>query len=272
MSADLAAAAKSASPPGDDKAAISVKDMRKSFGDHEVLKGISLEAHKGDVISILGSSGSGKSTFLRCINLLELPDSGEVRVDGELIRMKQGRDGRQMPADIRQVERVRANLAMVFQSFNLWSHMTVLENLVAAPTHVLKRPRAECLEQAEALLKRVGIWERRNYYPPHMSGGQQQRAAIARALAMNPKVMLFDEPTSALDPELVGEVLRVMRSLAEEGRTMLVVTHEMGFARDVSSQVMFLHKGEVDSLGEPKEMFARPPTQQFKQFIANFNK
>ena len=271
MSANVAAAAQAASSP-DDKAAISVKDLRKCFGDHQVLKGISLEAHKGDVISILGSSGSGKSTMLRCINLLETPDSGEVRVDGELIRMKRGRDGHQMPADIRQVERIRANLAMVFQSFNLWSHMTVLENLVAAPTHVLKRPRAECLEQAEVLLKRVGIWERRNYYPPHMSGGQQQRAAIARALAMNPKVMLFDEPTSALDPELVGEVLRVMRSLAEEGRTMLVVTHEMGFARDVSSKVMFLHKGEVDSVGEPKEMFAKPPTQQFKQFIANFNK
>ncbi|MBZ9882012.1 ATP-binding cassette domain-containing protein [Mesorhizobium sp. CA10] len=271
MSANVAAAAKAA-PSSDETPAISVKDLRKCFGDHEVLKGISLEAHKGDVISILGSSGSGKSTMLRCINLLETPDSGEVRVDGELIKMKRGRDGHQMPADIRQVERIRANLAMVFQSFNLWSHMTVLENLVAAPTHVLKRPRAECLEQAEALLKRVGIWERRNYYPPHMSGGQQQRAAIARALAMNPKVMLFDEPTSALDPELVGEVLRVMRSLAEEGRTMLVVTHEMGFARDVSSKVMFLHKGEVDSAGEPKEMFARPPTPQFKQFIANFHK
>jgi octopine/nopaline transport system ATP-binding protein len=271
MPASLAAAA-NAEPSSDQTPAISVKDMRKCFGDHEVLKGISLEAHKGDVISILGSSGSGKSTLLRCINLLETPDSGEVRVDGELIQMRQGRDGHQTPADIRQVERIRANLAMVFQSFNLWSHMTVLENLVAAPTHVLKRPRAECLEQAEVLLKRVGIWERRNYYPPHMSGGQQQRAAIARALAMNPKVMLFDEPTSALDPELVGEVLRVMRSLAEEGRTMLVVTHEMGFARDVSSKVMFLHKGEVDSLGDPKEMFAKPPTQQFKQFIANFNK
>jgi len=271
MSASIAAAA-NAALSFDETPAISVSDMRKCFGDHEVLKGISLEAHKGDVISILGSSGSGKSTLLRCINLLETPDSGEVRVDGELIQMKAGRDGKQVPADIRQVERIRANLAMVFQSFNLWSHMTVLENLVAAPTHVLKRPRAECLEQAEALLKRVGIWERRNYYPPHMSGGQQQRAAIARALAMNPKVMLFDEPTSALDPELVGEVLRVMRSLAEEGRTMLVVTHEMGFARDVSSKVMFLHKGEVDSLGEPKEMFAKPPTQQFKQFIANFNK
>ncbi|WP_292858209.1 ATP-binding cassette domain-containing protein [Mesorhizobium sp.] len=271
MSASPAAAA-NAEPSPDAMAAISVKDMRKCFGDHEVLKGISLEAHKGDVISILGSSGSGKSTLLRCINLLETPDSGEVRVGGELIRMKQGQGGHQTPADIRQVERIRADLAMVFQSFNLWSHMTVLENLVAAPVHVQKRPRAECLEQAEALLKRVGIWERRNYYPPHMSGGQQQRAAIARALAMNPKVMLFDEPTSALDPELVGEVLRVMRSLAEEGRTMLVVTHEMGFARDVSSKVMFLHKGEVDSLGEPKEMFARPPTQQFKQFITNFNK
>ena len=254
------------------KLAIAVNDMRKSFGDHQVLKGISLEAHEGDVISILGSSGSGKSTFLRCINLLEMPDSGEVRVGGELIRMKRGKDGQQVPADIRQVERLRTDLAMVFQSFNLWSHMTVLENLIAAPIHVLKRPRAECVEQAEALLNRVGIWERRNYYPSHMSGGQQQRAAIARALAMNPKVMLFDEPTSALDPELVGEVLRVMRSLAEEGRTMLVVTHEMSFARDVSSRVMFLHKGEVDALGAPKDMFANPPSQQFKQFIANFNK
>ena len=254
------------------KSAITVKDMRKSFGDHQVLKGISLEAHEGDVISILGSSGSGKSTFLRCINLLEMPDSGEVRVGGELIGMKRGKDGQQVPADIRQVERLRTDLAMVFQSFNLWSHMTVLENLIAAPIHVLKRPRAECVEQAEALLNRVGIWERRNYYPSHMSGGQQQRAAIARALAMNPRVMLFDEPTSALDPELVGEVLRVMRSLAEEGRTMLVVTHEMSFARDVSSRVMFLHKGEVDALGAPKDMFANPPSQQFKQFIANFNK
>ncbi len=269
MSANLDTAMKTAT---DGKSAIAVKEMRKSFGDHQVLKGISLEAHEGDVISILGSSGSGKSTFLRCINLLEMPDSGEVQVGGELIRMKRGKEGQQMPADIRQVERMRTDLAMVFQSFNLWSHMTVLENLIAAPMHVLKRPRAECVEQAEALLKRVGIWERRNYYPTHMSGGQQQRAAIARALAMNPKVMLFDEPTSALDPELVGEVLRVMRSLAEEGRTMLVVTHEMSFARDVSSRVMFLHKGEVDALGAPKEMFSNPPTPQFKQFISNFSK
>ncbi|RFB81447.1 ABC transporter ATP-binding protein [Methylovirgula sp. 4M-Z18] len=246
--------------------------MRKSFGQHEVLKGISLEAHEGDVISILGSSGSGKSTFLRCINLLEMPNAGEVRVGGELIKMKKKSDGTQEPADMRQVERIRTGLSMVFQSFNLWSHMTVLENLIEAPVHVQKRPRAECIEEAEALLKRVGIWERRNYYPTHMSGGQQQRAAIARALAMKPKVMLFDEPTSALDPELVGEVLRVMRSLAEEGRTMLVVTHEMGFARDVSSKVMFLHKGEVDCAGGPKDMFANAPTAQFKQFIANFNK
>ena len=259
-------------PATNGKSAISVKGMRKSFGSHEVLKGISLEAHEGDVISILGSSGSGKSTFLRCINLLEMPNAGEVRVGGELIKMKPHKDGTQEPADMRQVERIRTGLSMVFQSFNLWSHMTVLENLIEAPVHVQKRPRAECVEEAEALLKRVGIWERRNYYPTHMSGGQQQRAAIARALAMKPKVMLFDEPTSALDPELVGEVLRVMRSLAEEGRTMLVVTHEMSFARDVSSQVMFLHKGEVDCVGEPKQMFANPSTAQFKQFIANFNK
>jgi len=254
------------------KSAISVKDMHKRFGAVEVLKGISLEAHEGDVISILGSSGSGKSTFLRCINLLETPDSGEVSVAGEVIRMRRRRDGRAEPADRRQVERIRANLAMVFQSFNLWSHLTVLENLIEAPVHVQKRPKAECVEEAEALLVRVGIADKRNYYPTHMSGGQQQRAAIARALAMKPKAMLFDEPTSALDPELVGEVLRVMRSLAEEGRTMLVVTHEMSFARDVANKVMFLHKGLVDCQGEPREMFTNPKSERFKQFISTFGR
>ena len=209
--------------------------MHKSFGQLEVLKGISLTANDGDVISILGSSGSGKSTFLRCINLLEIPDQGVVTVAGETIKMRRRRDGRAEPADRRQVDRIRSELGMVFQSFNLWSHLTVLENLIEAPVHVQKRPRAECIEEARALLAKVGMSERENYYPAHLSGGQQQRAAIARALAMRPKVMLFDEPTSALDPELVGEVLRVMRALAEEGRTMLVVTHEMGFARDVST-------------------------------------
>jgi octopine/nopaline transport system ATP-binding protein len=186
------------------------------------------------VVSILGSSGSGKSTFLRCINLLETPNSGEVTVAGETIRMVPDTRNGSRPADRSQVDRIRSQLGMVFQSFNLWTHKTVLENVIEAPVHVLGRSRAECVEEAEALLAKVGIAEKRNFYPAHLSGGQQQRAAIARALAMRPKVMLFDEPTSALDPELVGEVLRVMRALAEEGRTMLVVTHEMGFARDVS--------------------------------------
>ena len=248
--------------------ALNVKDIRKTFGSNEVLKGISLTANQGDVISILGSSGSGKSTFLRCINLLETPDSGEVTVSGETILMRKRGNGVSEPADIKQVERIRASLGMVFQSFNLWSHLTILENLIEAPVHVQKRNRAEVILEAEALLERVGIADKRNFYPSHLSGGQQQRAAIARALCMRPKVMLFDEPTSALDPERVGEVLRVMRSLAEEGRTMLVVTHEMAFARDVSSRVMFLHKGLVDCEGPPAELFSNPKSDRFRQFIS----
>ncbi|QEN89219.1 ATP-binding cassette domain-containing protein [Labrys sp. KNU-23] len=249
--------------------ALSVKNIRKSFGDHEVLKGISLDAHQGDVISILGASGSGKSTFLRCINLLETPDEGEIVVAGEKVEMRRTKKGHLAPANGKQVDRIRSELGMVFQSFNLWSHMTVLQNLIEGPVHVLGRPKAECVAEAEALLERVGLAERRNYYPSHMSGGQQQRAAIARALAMKPKVMLFDEPTSALDPELVGEVLRVMRGLAEEGRTMLVVTHEMGFARNVSNRVMFLHKGEVEADGSPDELFKDLKSERFKQFISS---
>ncbi len=248
--------------------ALSVRNLHKSFGPVEVLKGISLDAHEGDVVSILGSSGSGKSTFLRCINLLETPNSGEVTVAGDTIRMAPDRKSGSRPADRRQVDRIRSQLGMVFQSFNLWTHKTVLENVIEAPVHVLGRPRAECVEEAEALLAKVGIAEKRNFYPAHLSGGQQQRAAIARALAMRPKVMLFDEPTSALDPELVGEVLRVMRALAEEGRTMLVVTHEMGFARDVSSRVVFLHQGLVEEDGKPQEVFANSRSERFRQFIS----
>jgi octopine/nopaline transport system ATP-binding protein len=247
--------------------AVAIRDLHKSFGPLEVLKGISLQAREGDVISILGASGSGKSTMLRCINLLEVPDSGEIRIGGEAIRLRHGRHGVE-PADRAQVDRLRARVAMVFQSFNLWSHMTVLENVIEAPVHVQKRPKAECLAEAEALLAKVGIADKRHQYPAHLSGGQQQRAAIARALAMHPSVMLFDEPTSALDPELVGEVLRVMRALAEEGRTMLVVTHEMGFARDVSNRVVFLHKGNVEEEGPPAEMFRAPRSERFRQFIA----
>ncbi|QRM46153.1 ABC transporter ATP-binding protein [Rhizobium sp. BG4] len=248
--------------------ALSVKNLHKSFGNVEVLKGISLDAHEGDVVSILGSSGSGKSTFLRCVNLLETPNSGDVTVAGETIRMLPDAKGRSRPADRKQVDRIRSQLGMVFQSFNLWSHKTVLENVIEAPVHVQGRNRAECIEEAEALLAKVGIAEKRNFYPAHLSGGQQQRAAIARALAMRPKVMLFDEPTSALDPELVGEVLRVMRALAEEGRTMLVVTHEMGFARDVSSRVVFLHQGVVEEDGRPQDVFANSRSERFRQFIS----
>jgi len=251
-----------------DQVALEVVDLHKSFGDVKVIRGMSMSAHKGDVISILGASGSGKSTFLRCINLLETPTAGEVYVEGEKIRMKSDRLGNYLPEDIHQVERLRAKLGMVFQSFNLWSHMTVIENVIEAPVHVLKVPKAEAIQQAEALLQKVGIYDRKDYFPAQLSGGQQQRVAIARGLAMNPAVMLFDEPTSALDPELVGEVLKVMRDLADEGRTMLVVTHEMGFARDVSSRVVFLHEGKVEAEGEPRQMFQDPESDRFRQFLS----
>ncbi|CZF83941.1 MULTISPECIES: ABC transporter ATP-binding protein [Grimontia] len=249
--------------------ALQVKDLHKTFGQHEVLKGISLDAHRGDVISIIGSSGSGKSTFLRCINLLETPTAGEIWVNGELIEMKNGRHGEAVPVSEKQVQRIRSRLAMVFQGFNLWSHMTVLENVIEAPIHVLGVSKAEAMERAEAFLQRVGLWERRDYYPGHLSGGQQQRAAIARALAVEPEVLLFDEPTSALDPELVGEVLNVMKILAEEGRTMLVVTHEMAFARDVSNHVMFLHQGLVEEQGDPAKLFTNPESERLQQFISS---
>jgi len=252
--------------------ALSVEGIKKQFGQVEVLKGISMQARRGDVISILGASGSGKSTFLRCINLLETPNAGRIVVSGEEIALTPGRSGSLQAKDPRQLARIRAKLAMVFQGFNLWSHMTILENIIEAPVHVLKVPRKEAIERAEQLLHKVGIFQRRDAYPAHISGGQQQRAAIARALAMDPTVMLFDEPTSALDPELVGEVLKVMRDLADEGRTMLVVTHEMGFARDVASQVVFLHQGRIEAQGEPRGMFANPPSERFRQFLSNFTK
>jgi octopine/nopaline transport system ATP-binding protein len=249
--------------------ALSVKGIKKSFGDHQVLKGISLDAHQGDVISILGASGSGKSTFLRCLNLLEMPDDGSVALGGEELRMKRRSDGRLQAADRKQVDRVRSQFGMVFQSFNLWSHMTVLENVIEGPTRVLRKSRAEAIDEAEALLAKVGLVDKKKHYPAHLSGGQQQRVAIARALAMDPKVMLFDEPTSALDPELVGEVLRVMRSLADDGRTMLVVTHEMGFARHVSNRVMFLHEGRVELDDTPAAVFGEQKSERFRQFVSS---
>ncbi len=248
--------------------ALVVDDIHKQFGNIEVLRGVSLTAQDGDVTSILGSSGSGKSTFLRCINLLETPNAGTITVKGETIQMGKDRHGSPVPKDHKQVERIRSRLAMVFQGFNLWSHMTVLENLTEAPIHVLKVPKKEAIEKAELLLNKVGMYERRDYYPAHISGGQQQRAAIARALAMDPDVMLFDEPTSALDPELVGEVLRVMRDLADEGRTMVVVTHEMGFAREVSSQVLFLHQGLIEEQGTPTQVFHNPKSERVRQFMS----
>ncbi|MDR6104663.1 octopine/nopaline transport system ATP-binding protein [Agrobacterium larrymoorei] len=246
--------------------ALAVEDIHKSFGEHEVLKGISLTAKKGDVISIIGSSGSGKSTFLRCINFLEIPDSGRVSVNGEEVAVKRGRDGKSVPQSWRQVERLRTGLGMVFQSFNLWAHRTVLENVIEAPVHVMGVRRAEAVEKAEALLHKVGLYEKKDAYPAFLSGGQQQRAAIARALCVEPAVMLFDEPTSALDPELVGEVLKVIRDLAEEGRTMLLVTHEMRFARDVSSHVMFLHQGRVEEEGSPQQVFNNPSSARTREF------
>lgn len=244
-----------------------VKDVHKSFGDQEVLKGISLTAQKGDVISLIGSSGSGKSTFLRCINLLEIPTSGDIQVHGDPILFKNLRDGSRAPADMKQVQLMRARLAMVFQNFNLWSHMTVLENVIEAPRRVLGLSKDEAVARGETLLEKVGLTHRKDAYPVQMSGGQQQRAAIARALAMEPEVLLFDEPTSALDPELVGEVLQVMRDLAEEGRTMIVVTHEMSFARDVSNKVLFLHKGQIEEQGDPKVVFSNPSSERLKQFL-----
>jgi octopine/nopaline transport system ATP-binding protein len=248
--------------------AVVVNDLHKSFGPLEVLKGVSLTAREGDVVSMIGASGSGKSTFLRCINFLEMPTRGQIIVNGEEISLKAGKDGNMQPTDNRQVERIRTQLGMVFQSFNLWQHMTVLQNVTEAPIHVLKVPKAEAIERAEALLHRVGLYEKKDQYPSFLSGGQQQRAAIARALAMQPKVMLFDEPTSALDPELVGEVLKVIRSLADEGRTMILVTHEMKFARDVSSHVIYLHKGMIEEEGPPKQVFGAPVSARCKQFVS----
>ena len=250
--------------------AVVVEDLHKRFGELEVLCGVSLSANEGDVLSIIGASGSGKSTFLRCINLLELPSDGEIRIGGESVRFRTRR-GRREPADRRQVERLRTRLGTVFQSFNLWAHMTVLQNVTEVPVQVLGVPKGEARERAEHYLQRVGLWDKREQYPAFLSGGQQQRAAIARALAIEPRVMLFDEPTSALDPELVGEVLRVIRDLANEGRTMIVVTHEMSFARDVSSQVLFLHRGLVEERGTPRQVFHETKSERCRAFVSSIH-
>jgi len=247
---------------------VELRDIRKRFGSNEVLKGVSLKAHNHDVISIIGSSGSGKSTLLRCINLLETPDGGSILINNEPIQLKRGKDGRLVPSERAQVLRVRTNVSMVFQNFNLWSHMTVLQNLIEAPIRVLKRSRRDAVEYAELLLNKVGIAEKRNEYPANLSGGQQQRVAIARALAMMPQVLLLDEITSALDPELVGEVLGVIHALAKEGRTMILVTHEMKFAREVSNWVVFLNEGVVCEAGTPLEIFESPKTDRLQAFLS----
>jgi len=247
---------------------LQVDDIHKRYGAHEVLKGVSLQAHAGDVISIIGSSGSGKSTFLRCINLLEKPHQGRISVAGEALRLRAGRNGELEAEDPAQLQRLRTRLAMVFQNFNLWAHMTVLQNILEVPVHVLKVPRDEALARARRYLALVGLQGVEDRYPAHLSGGQQQRVAIARALAVEPEVMLFDEPTSALDPELVGEVLRVMQLLAEQGRTMVVVTHEMGFAREVSKHLIFLHQGRIEEQGPPREVLARPKSERLAQFLS----
>ena len=249
--------------------ALEIRNLHKRYGDLEVLKGISLTARDGDVISILGSSGSGKSTFLRCINLLENPNEGEILVAGEQLRLKRAKDGDLVAADAKQINLMRSKLGFVFQNFNLWPHMSVLDNIIEAPRRVLGQSKAEATEVAEALLAKVGIADKRHVYPNQLSGGQQQRAAIARTLAMQPKVILFDEPTSALDPEMVQEVLAVIRSLAEEGRTMLLVTHEMNFAKQVSSEVVFLHQGLVEEQGTPEQVFENPQSARCKQFMSS---
>lgn len=249
--------------------ALELNNIHKTFGDVEVLKGISLKAYDGDVISILGSSGSGKSTFLRCINLLENPTEGDILFKGEQLALTANKGPDLQASNMAQLTRMRQQIGFVFQSFNLWPHMTILENVMEGPANVLKRPKQEAKEYAEFLLNKVGIADKKHMYPSQLSGGQQQRVAIARTLAMDPQVILFDEPTSALDPELVGEVLGVMRSLADEGRTMLIVTHEMNFAKEVSSEVVFLHQGLIEEQGTSKKVFETPESERFKAFLSS---
>ncbi|AKX52160.1 ABC transporter ATP-binding protein [Thiopseudomonas alkaliphila] len=251
------------------KLALDVRNLHKSYGDLEVLRGVSLTAEDGDVISILGSSGSGKSTFLRCLNLLENPNQGEIFFSGEPLKLKPNKQGQLVAADTQQINRMRSQIGFVFQNFNLWPHMTVLDNIIEAPRRVLGQSKAEAIEVAEALLAKVGIADKRHIYPNQLSGGQQQRAAIARTLAMQPKVILLDEPTSALDPEMVQEVLSVIRGLAEEGRTMLMVTHELNFARQVSNKIVFLHQGQVEEQGTPDQVFDNPQSVRCQEFMSS---
>lgn len=246
---------------------IEIKNLHKSFGVLEVIKGVDIVAHKGDVVSLIGSSGSGKSTILRCANLLENSQKGDILFEGEPVKWK-GAGAARVPADRKQVMRIRTNLSMVFQQFNLWSHMTILENVMEAPVTVLGRDKAEVEDSARKYLDKVGIGDKCDAYPAQLSGGQQQRAAIARGLCMEPRALLFDEPTSALDPELEQEVIKVIKSLAEEGRTMLIVTHDMRMAADISDTVVFLHQGKIEEQGPPAEILVNPQTERLKQFLS----
>lgn len=247
---------------------IQITGLHKSFGTLHVLRGVDLTARAGDVVSLIGSSGSGKSTLLRCANLLEDSQEGEILFEGEPVAWK-GRGPSRHPADREQVRRIRTNLSMVFQQFNLWAHMTVLQNVMEAPVTVLGEDPKAVEDRARALLDKVGIGEKCEAWPAQLSGGQQQRAAIARALCMQPRALLFDEPTSALDPELEQEVVRVIRSLAEEGRTMLLVTHDMRMARDISDHVVFLHEGRVEEEGPPDRLFGAPASPRLRQFLSH---
>jgi len=247
--------------------AIRIDGLRKSFGSLEVLKGVSLTAHEGDVVAIIGGSGSGKSTMLRCINFLETPTSGRIIIGGEEVALRP--DG--TPASRKQIEKLRQHLGMVFQQFNLWTHKTILENLIEVPVHVLGTPKPEAIARAQTLLDRVGLAAKADAYPAFLSGGQQQRAAIARALCIEPRAMLFDEPTSALDPELVGEVLNVMKTLATGGMTMVVVTHEMGFAAHVADQVAFLEAGELVGVDAPSRILRNPDDPRIEAFLRTYH-
>nr|WP_299244385.1 amino acid ABC transporter ATP-binding protein [uncultured Halomonas sp.] len=248
---------------------IDARHLVKCFGELEVLKDVSLSVAEGQVVSIIGSSGSGKSTLLRCMNLLERPDKGELTIADEDIHFTHDAEGYITGLDRRQIHRLRAKVTMVFQQFNLWPHLSVLGNVIEAPLRVRGLSRRKAVKLGEHYLAKVGLSDKRDQYPAYLSGGQQQRVAIARALAMEPRVLLFDEPTSALDPELVSEVLGVIRDLAAEGRTMLMVTHEMSFAREVSHQVVFLHEGEIAEAGTPKQVFEQASNERCRQFLSS---
>jgi ABC-type histidine transport system ATPase subunit len=246
---------------------IRVVDLHKRFGELEVLRGVSFDVHRGNVLSMIGASGSGKSTLLRCINRLETPTSGDVLIEGQSLIYRDA-DGRRSPRSLAEVNRMRRELGMVFQQFNLWPHMTALGNVIEAPMRVRRMARRQAIELGEDCLRRVHLAAKAGEYPARLSGGQQQRVAIARALAMQPKAMLFDEPTSSLDPELTEEVLGVMRELARDGTTMIVVTHEMGFAREVSDRVIFLNDGLIEEDGPPQQVFGAPRSARLRQFIS----